>query len=90
MRGIFAAIVAGVVLCGAPGAFAQEPEWQNMTTLAAPSKYAGHFARYDYVNPQAPRGGTLNMVVQGTFDSFNPIFLPVWRLLPGLRLLAAG
>ena len=28
--------------------------------------------RYDYVNPDAPKGGTLNSVGVGTFDSFNP------------------
>ena len=36
------------------------------------SKYGENFQRYDYVNPDAPKGGTLNSTVVGTFDSFNP------------------
>lgn len=38
-------------------------------------KYAADFAHFDYVNPDAPKGGTLRIAVQGTFDSFNP-FIP--------------
>jgi len=36
------------------------------------SKYGENFQRYDYVNPDAPKGGTLNSVAGSTFDSFNP------------------
>lgn len=36
-------------------------------------KYASDFAHFDYVNPEAPKGGTLKMaVVANGFDSFNP------------------
>jgi microcin C transport system substrate-binding protein len=38
-------------------------------------KYAADFSHFDYVNPDAPKGGTLRLAVQGTFDSFNP-FIP--------------
>ncbi len=38
-------------------------------------KYAPDFQHFDYVNPNAPKGGTLRFGVQGTFDSFNP-FIP--------------
>ena len=34
-------------------------------------KYAEGFTHFDYVNPDAPRGGTLRQWVQGTYDSFN-------------------
>ena len=30
---------------------------------------------YDYVNPNAPKGGTLNSVAAGAFDSFNPFIV---------------
>lgn len=52
------------------GALAQE--WQTSSTLGAETKYGQNFERYDYVNPDAPKGGTLNTVATGTFDSFNP------------------
>ena len=35
-------------------------------------KYPAGFAHFDYVNPNAPRGGELSYAAQGTFDSFNP------------------
>ncbi len=35
-------------------------------------KYPEGFAHFDYVNPDAPKGGELSYSTQGTFDSFNP------------------
>jgi len=35
-------------------------------------KYGSDFTHFDYVNPTAPKGGTLRLGVRGTFDSFNP------------------
>ncbi len=35
-------------------------------------KYAEDFPHFDYVNPDAPKGGTLSQGALGTFDSFNP------------------
>lgn len=47
-------------------------EWRTTSSLIGESKYGDNFQHYDYVNPDAPKGGTLNSVVLGTFDSFNP------------------
>ncbi|MDX8444228.1 extracellular solute-binding protein [Mesorhizobium sp. VK22B] len=47
-------------------------EWHTTSSLIGPSKYGENFQRYDYVNPDAPKGGTFNSVTVGTFDSFNP------------------
>jgi microcin C transport system substrate-binding protein len=38
-------------------------------------KYPPDFAHFDYVNPDAPKGGMLKMGAQGTFDSFNPYII---------------
>jgi len=38
-------------------------------------KYGPDFTHFDYVNPHAPRGGTIRLAADGTFDSFNP-FIP--------------
>jgi microcin C transport system substrate-binding protein len=35
-------------------------------------KYKPGFSHFDYVNPDAPKGGSLNLAATGTFDSFNP------------------
>lgn len=34
-------------------------------------KYGPDFKQFDYVNPNAPKGGTLKLARRGTFDSFN-------------------
>lgn len=49
--------------------------WQSSSTLTDSPKYGAHFDHYDYVNPSAPKGGSLNMISVGTFDSFNPYVL---------------
>ncbi|MEP5232017.1 MAG: extracellular solute-binding protein [Alloalcanivorax sp.] len=38
-------------------------------------KYPADFQHLDYVNPDAPKGGTLRLFGQGTFDSLNPYIL---------------
>ena len=35
-------------------------------------KYDAGFEHFDYVNPDAPKGGTLKLATQGGFDSLNP------------------
>ena len=35
-------------------------------------KYPKNFTHFDYVNPNAPKGGTLKGFALGTFDSLNP------------------
>lgn len=39
-------------------------------------RYDADFEHFDYVNPEAPRGGTLRLMGHGTFDSLNPWILP--------------
>lgn len=38
-------------------------------------KYAPSFTHFDWVNPQAPKGGQLRIMALGTFDSLNPYIL---------------
>lgn len=52
------------------GAYADE--WRTSSALVGETKYGNEFKQYDYVNPNAPKGGTLNSVAPGSFDSFNP------------------
>lgn len=60
--------------CGLAGALAPAAadEWRTTSSLTGESKYGADFRHYDYVNPDAPKGGTYNSTVLGTFDSFNP------------------
>ncbi|CAK0747076.1 microcin C transport system substrate-binding protein [Gammaproteobacteria bacterium] len=38
-------------------------------------KYRSDFSHFEYVNPEAPRGGTLHLAAIGTYDSLNPFIL---------------
>ncbi len=38
-------------------------------------KYAEDFSHFDYVNPDAPKGGAVRLSQTGTFDSLNPFIL---------------
>ncbi|WP_034493006.1 extracellular solute-binding protein [Afifella pfennigii] len=72
------ALCALALAPGVPAA-AQEvqegTQWRHAASLIEAPKYGPDFARYDYVNPDAPKGGTLNQVALGTFDSFNPFLI---------------
>jgi microcin C transport system substrate-binding protein len=70
-RPIRLALAASLALLGGQAALAQDA-WHTTSSLIGKSKYGDDFQRYDYVNPDAPKGGTLNATVVGTFDSFNP------------------
>ena len=35
-------------------------------------KYPASFSHFDWVNPDAPKGGTLRIMASGTFDTLNP------------------
>ena len=38
-------------------------------------KYPVNFTHFDWVNPKAPKGGTLRLMALGTFDTLNPYTL---------------
>jgi len=38
-------------------------------------KYKAGFTHFDYVNPSAPKGGTLRLSATGTFDNLNPYII---------------
>src|SRR5262249_29881449 len=44
-------------------------------SLYGEPKYPADFKHFDYVNPNAPKGGTIKQVGLGSYDSFNPFAL---------------
>ncbi len=50
---------------------AQEASWRHGAALLGEAKYPPDFKHFDYVNPNAPKGGLVRFGAQGTFDSFN-------------------
>lgn len=71
-----AAMVAAFLLsCGAQPLLAEE--WSSVSAIAmhGTPKLANDFQHFDYVNPDAPKGGTLRLNIVGTFDSVNPYII---------------
>jgi microcin C transport system substrate-binding protein len=50
---------------------AGEPAWRHALSLFGDVKYPADFQHFDYVNPNAPRGGVVRQISVGTFDNFN-------------------
>src|SRR5215472_6955237 len=44
-------------------------------SLLGQPKYPDDFKHFDYVNPDAPKGGELKRAAIGGFDSFNPFIV---------------
>ena len=72
MRGV-SAITAGLVLLLA-GSVARAAPSEGMS-LFGDLKYQPGFTHFDYVNPQAPKGGTIRYSAIGTYDTLNPFVI---------------
>ncbi|MEI7443906.1 MAG: extracellular solute-binding protein [Burkholderiales bacterium] len=63
------AAASGAAEPATPGAFVHGMAW------GAQTKYPAGFRHFDYVNPEAPRGGTLTLDGFGSYDKLNPFTL---------------
>jgi microcin C transport system substrate-binding protein len=50
---------------------AAEDPWRHAASLIGEPKYPKDFPRFDYVNPDAPKGGLVRLSDDGTFDTLN-------------------
>ncbi len=66
------ALAATMFLATGP-VVAQEPVWHGGISTIGDLKHKDGFARFDYVNPDAPKGGVLKLSATGSYDTFNPI-----------------
>jgi len=69
-----ASLAAPPLLSGIVRAEAMAPDGVTRAhggSLVGALKYPEGFARFDYVNPDAPRGGIVRLAANGGFDSFN-------------------
>jgi microcin C transport system substrate-binding protein len=46
--------------------------WSHALSMYGDFKYTKEFTHFDYVNPNAPKGGTFKQATIGSFDSLNP------------------
>ena len=80
---------AGLVLLSSLPALAQEDKpdtWLHASSAISEPKYPEGFTHFDYVNVDAPKGGTVRLSAMGSFDTFNPI-LPKGQVAGGVGLL---
>ncbi|QPC41406.1 ABC transporter substrate-binding protein [Kaustia mangrovi] len=72
-------LAAMAALAVAAAALAPQPaaqaEPRHAIAMHGTPKYGPGFSHFDYVNPDAPRGGTLRLAVTGSFDSLNPFIV---------------
>jgi microcin C transport system substrate-binding protein len=86
-------LLSGTALLGAPllgsgPAFAQDKVWKHGLSLFGELKYPDGFKQFDYVNPAAPKGGTVRLGAPGTFDNLNAVVAGVkGTLAAGLDLI---
>jgi len=69
--------LATILMAGLWGAVAlaqNAPPRHALVQFGTP-KYGPDFTHFDYVNPDAPKGGRLRQLATGTFDTLNPFIL---------------
>jgi microcin C transport system substrate-binding protein len=70
-RACGAALLIAIPMMTAAKASASEREWRHGLSLFGDLKYKPDFKHFDYVNPDAPKGGSVRQLAIGTFDNFN-------------------
>ncbi len=79
-------LAALLLLFSAAAGEAQDRVWRHATSLNETPKYPPDFKHFDYVNPDAPKGGVVRLSDTGGFDTLNPI-LSKGNPAPGLGLI---
>ena len=75
-------------IAAGPCTIRQRPSrsWRHALSLFGDVKYPADFKHFDYVNPDAPKGGTVRQIAVGTFDNFNLVVAGVkGSLAAGVR-----
>lgn len=70
-RLLFATQALGLVLLAVMSSTAIAVEKRHAAALIGKPKYGPDFKHFDYVNPDAPKGGEVRMMAFGTFETFN-------------------
>ncbi len=73
-RVLHAALAVFVLLVLSPALHAETERHHALSLIGTP-KYPADFKHFDYVNPNAPKGGKVRLSATGTFNSLNPFIL---------------
>jgi microcin C transport system substrate-binding protein len=74
LRRIAAALLAAALAAPVPGG-AEEVVATHAVAMHGEPRYGADFKHFDYVNPDAPKGGEVRLHAVGTFDSLNGFIL---------------
>ena len=75
MQGRFAILAQAAVIAALGAMSSANADPQAGIAMHDAPKYGPAFTRFDYVNPDAPKGGALRLGVLGSFDSLNPFIV---------------
>jgi microcin C transport system substrate-binding protein len=68
---------------------AGERQWWHGLSLFGEVKYPEGFKHFEYVNPDAPKGGVVRLMGVGTFDNFNEVIAGVkGNIAGGVNLIS--
>ncbi|MGO7906729.1 extracellular solute-binding protein [Rhizobium leguminosarum] len=81
--GLFLSLVGVLVPLSS---MAEDQEFRIGSSAINELKYQPGFTHFDYVNPNAPKGGDLRLSTTGTFDTFNPL-LDKGEVATGIALI---
>ena len=70
-RTILANTLAVLLIIASWVAYADSPQPVHGIAMHGELKYGPEFQHFDYVNPNAPKGGMLRTAARGTYDSFH-------------------
>ncbi|MEA2983996.1 MAG: microcin transport system substrate-binding protein [Alphaproteobacteria bacterium] len=81
--------IGGRAAAAQSAAAASAPSWRHGLSLFGDLRYPAGFKHFDYVNPAAPKGGTVRLIAGGqTFDNLNLVVSGVkGNLAAGVDLL---
>ncbi|WP_284777750.1 extracellular solute-binding protein [Agrobacterium sp. lyk4-40-TYG-31] len=71
--GVFALAALSCVMTPIAARAQDSENWRSGISTIGELKHPNGFDRFDYVNPNAPKGGTLRLSTAGTFDTVNPL-----------------
>lgn len=83
------AALLAVLLISFPALAQDAPKPKPAIALHGEPKYAPDFKHVDYVNPDAPKGGSIKLDEVGSFDSTNP-FIIKGTPAAGMNFLRSG
>ena len=89
MRVLALVLLAGLVLVGGSVRAAPPAGPAHALSMYGDLKYGPDFTHFDYVNPEAPRGGEIRLAAIGTFAAGAACGLAL-VVVSGWRVVGAG